>query len=150
MIYIEIKNLLKNNIILKQLMDFSKYNKGLRLYATLFDLNADIFNYEYFYDIELYSKDSVILLFEKLYDEYTKKLLVENKYFYTIISIKKNNNSYIGYIFKYKFDGDKITADCILSGSTLFITESFYIKVCIHWKKYLDNSFLELLGDNFS
>lgn len=53
-------------------MDFNKYNKWLRFYATLFDLNADIFNYEYFYDVKKFSNDSIIVLFDKLCDEYIK------------------------------------------------------------------------------
>lgn len=134
-------------------MDFNKYNKWLRFYATLFDLNADIFNYEYFYDVKKFSNDSIIVLFDKLCDEYIKKLLTNNKYFYNIVFEKTDGKCYIGYVFKYKFDNfaaNNITADCILNHTNMLITEDFYIKICIHWKKYLDNSFLELLGDNYS
>lgn len=126
-------------------MNFSKYNKGLRFYATLYQINADVFNTESFIDI--YAKDKELkIYYNKLYDNYIIKLLTENIYYYNTIIEVFNNSSCICYVYKFNSNNpiDTITINCLDNNSNLLIDKTFYIEVCIHWKNYLDNTFINL------
>lgn len=126
-------------------MNFSKYNKGLRFYATLYQINADVFNTESFVDI--YAKDKELkIYYNKLYDNYIIKLLTENVYYYNTIIEVFNNSSCICYVYKFNSNNpiDIITINCLDNNSNLLIDKTFYIEVCIHWKNYLDNTFINL------
>lgn len=132
-------------------MNFSKYNKGLRFYATLYHINADVFNTESFIDIYASNKE-LKLYYNKLYDNYIIKLLTENSYYYNTIIESYNNLSCICYTYKFKSTNtaEIITINCLDNNSNYLLDSTFYIKVCIHWKKYLDETFLNLsdLGYN--
>lgn len=126
-------------------MNFSKYNKGLRFYATLYRINADVFNTESFVDI--YAKDKELkIYYNKLYDNYIIKLLTENIYYYNTIIEVFNNSSCICYVYKFNSNNsvDTITINCLDNNSNLLLDRTFYIEVCIHWKKYLDDTFVNL------
>ena len=126
-------------------MNFSKYNKGLRFYATLYQINVDVFNTESFVDI--YAKDKELkIYYNKLYDNYIIKLLTENIYYYNTIIEVFNNSSCICYVYKFNNNNsvDIITINCLDNDSNFLLDKTFYIKVCIHWKKYLDDTFINL------
>ena len=44
-------------------MDFSKYNKWLRYYAAIFDLNPDVFNTEKFIDVTVVNSKSIGIIY---------------------------------------------------------------------------------------
>ena len=45
------------------MIDFSKYNKGLRLYAALFELNPHVFNTDTFIDMLILNNNSIGLVY---------------------------------------------------------------------------------------
>lgn len=132
------------------MIDFSRYDKGLRLYATLYKLDPDVFNTNSFINIK-HNKRELKLLYSKLYDDYIKKLLENNIYYYNTIIEKVNNKPYVVYVFIYKSNdiSDNITCNCLDQNSNILITDEFYIKTCIHWKKYLDDTFIQLCSCNY-
>ena len=132
-------------------MNFSKYNKGLRFYATLYHINADVFNTESFIDIYAKNKELKIY-YSKLYDNYIIKLLTENIYYYNTIIEVFNNLSCICYIYKFNSNNsvDTITINCLDNNSNFLLDKTFYIEVCIHWKKYLDNTFINLTDTDYN
>lgn len=134
------------------MIDFSKYNKGLRFLATLFNINPEVFDTETFIDIECNGK-RLEIFYDKLYDEYIKKLLIENKYYHS--NETKECKGKIYYVYIYEFIYDKNNSNVLLVSNTkiiksnLLVTSIDYVKICIHWKKYLDNSFIELCYDDY-
>ncbi len=129
-------------------MDFSKYNKGLRIYAALFDLNPDIFNTKQFVDIVVFNKScSIGILYNSLYDEYIRTEIEQNKHFFNMQFVKyKNGKNYYSYILSLTEDDDILNFGLISSLGSRAIHASLYIKLCITWKKYLNDSFYECLN----
>lgn len=129
-------------------MDFSKYNKGLRLYAALFNLNPDVFNTDKFIDIVVLSNNSIGLIYNVLHDQYIIKELTNNTFYYNNRCVIYNNTIKYAYVFTLQNKDDiSIFEDIKINGS-LMLTKDFYIKLCIVWKKYLDSSFYECLNVN--
>lgn len=129
-------------------MDFSKYNKGLRFYATLYNLEPDIFDNEAFVDIVGKNKELKIY-YKKLYDQKIIKLLTENNYFYNEFYDYYLGVYYHCYLFKYKGNYESILNN-IENNVNYTIPCDFYVKVCIHWKKYLDNTFITLTYESYN
>lgn len=135
------------------MIDFSKYNKGLRMYAALFNLNPDVFNTERFVDIEIVGDYSIYLYYNGIFnDSKITYLLTTNQYFYNNQFRTYKDKSY--YAFYYKIIDEKdsnaeiykslyILGDKICMQHSI-IPEKFYVHMCIIWKKYLDNSFYDL------
>lgn len=131
-------------------MDFTKYNKGLRFYATLFNINPDVFNTDYFIDIEVIDNE-LRIYYNKLYDQYIINLLINNNYYYNNYISQFRQKQVICYTFKYTNTevSSNIILDCLNKNSNYLIPDIFYIKVCIHWKKYLDNTFITLVSNAY-
>lgn len=129
-------------------MDFSKYNKGLRLYAALFNLNPDVFNTDKFVDIVVIDNSSIGIIYTVLYDQYIIKELTYNEFYYNKRFVKYKDTERYAYVFTLKSKEDILTFKSINTNGSLMLTNDFYIKVCIVWKKYLDVSFYECLNVN--
>lgn len=133
-------------------MDFSKYNKGLHIFATLICNNVDIFNTESF--IDLYTdcdrfsmlKNCIYLLYDtKLYDQYIFSLLRSSSSYFKEVTIFINEKSY--YLFIFKISKEKLDLyNRIKQVGSLMLTKDEMINTCILWKKYLDNSFIEMFN----
>lgn len=133
-------------------MDLSKYNKGLPLLATLFNLNPDVFNTNTFIDIytkcDKYSafENSIFLVYSlELRDQYIIHLLKKNKYFFKVDIINIENKYMCVYIFT--IDNTKVTtySEITKVGSTM-LGKDFITRLCITWKKYLDDYFYKYLN----
>lgn len=64
------------------MIDFSKYNKGLRLYAALFELNPHVFNTDTFIDMLILNNNSIGLVYNRLYDQYIISEITQNRFYY--------------------------------------------------------------------
>lgn len=126
-------------------MDFSKYNKWLRYYAAIFDLNPDVFNTEKFIDITVVNSKSIGIIYSNLYDQYIIQELTYNRFFYNCRIIDYKDTRRYAYVFTLTEEEAILLFDRINSVGNMLLTNDFYIKVCITWKKYLDNSFYECL-----
>lgn len=133
------------------MMDFTKYNKGLRFYATLYNINPDVFNTTCFIDIKGENK-TLNIYYINLLDKYIIKLLTENIYYYNTLIEKYNDKSCVCYIYKFisKDICEENIINCLDNNCNYLLTDIFYIKVCIHWKKYLDNTFITLAYSSYS
>lgn len=126
-------------------MDFSKYNKWLRYYAAIFDLNPDVFNTEKFVDVTVVNNKSIGVIYSNLYDQYIIQELTYNRFFYNCRIIDYKDTRRYAYVFTLTEEEAILLFDRINSVGNMLLTNDFYIKVCITWKKYLDNSFYECL-----
>lgn len=126
-------------------MDFSKYNKWLRYYAAIFDLNPDVFNTEKFVDVTVVNSKSIGVIYSDLYDQYIIQELTYNRFFYNCRIIDYKDTRRYAYVFTLTEEEAILLFDRINSVGNMLLTNDFYIKVCITWKKYLDNSFYECL-----
>lgn len=126
-------------------MDFSKYNKWLRYYAAIFDLNPDVFNTEKFIDVTVVNSKSIGIIYSNLYDHYIIQELTYNRFFYNCRIIDYKDTKRYAYVFTLTEEEAILLFDRINSVGNMLLTNDFYIKVCITWKKYLDNSFYECL-----
>lgn len=126
-------------------MDFSKYNKWLRYYAAIFDLNPDVFNTEKFIDVTVVSSKSIGIIYSNLYDQYIIQELTYNRFFYNCRIIDYKDTKRYAYVFTLTEEEAILLFDRINSVGNMLLTNDFYMKVCITWKKYLDNSFYECL-----
>ena len=126
-------------------MDFSKYNKWLRYYAAIFDLNPDVFNTEKFVDVTVVNSKSIGVIYSNLYDQYIIQELTHNRFFYNCRIIDYKDTRRYAYVFTLTEEEAILLFDRINSVGNMLLTNDFYIKVCITWKKYLDNSFYECL-----
>ena len=126
-------------------MDFSKYNKWLRYYAAIFDLNPDVFNTEKFVDVTVVNSKSIGVIYSNLYDQYIIQELTYNRFFYNYRIIDYKDTRRYAYVFTLTEEEAILLFDRINSVGNMLLTNNFYIKVCITWKKYLDNSFYECL-----
>lgn len=129
-------------------MDFSKYNKGLRFYATLYNLEPYVFDNEAFVDIVGKNKE-LRIYYKKIYDQKVIKLLIENDYFYNDLYDYYQNSCYHCYIFKYK-GGNENILNSIENDVNYIIPCNFYVKVCIHWKEYLNDTFITLTYESYN
>lgn len=126
-------------------MDFSKYNKWLRYYAAIFDLNPDVFNTEKFIDVIVVNSKSIGIIYSNLYDQYIIQELTYNRFFYNCRIIDYKDTKRYAYVFTLTEEEAILLFDRINSVGNMLLTNDFYMKVCITWKKYLDNSFYECL-----
>lgn len=126
-------------------MDFSKYNKWLRYYAAIFDLNPDVFNTEKFIDVTVVNSKSIGIIYSNLYDQYIIQELTYNQFFYNCRIIDYKDTKQYAYVFTLTEEEAILLFDRINSVGNMLLTNDFYMKVCITWKKYLDNSFYECL-----
>nr|DAJ18112.1 MAG TPA: hypothetical protein [Podoviridae sp. ctY3D12] len=126
-------------------MDFSKYNKWLRYYAAIFDLNPDVFNTEKFIDVTVVNSKSIGIIYSNLYDQYIIQELTYNRFFYNCRIIDYKDTKRYAYVFTLTEEEAILLFDRINSVSNMLLTNDFYMKVCITWKNYLDNSFYECL-----
>lgn len=126
-------------------MDFSKYNKWLRYYAAIFDLNPDVFNTEKFVDVTVVNSKSIGVIYSNLYDQYIIQELTYNRFFYNCRIIDYKDTKRYAYVFTLTEEEAILLFDRINSVGNMLLTNDFYMKVCIIWKKYLDNSFYECL-----
>ena len=126
-------------------MDFSKYNKWLRYYAAIFDLNPDVFNTEKFVDVTVVNSKSIGIIYSNLYDQYIIQELTYNRFFYNYRIIDYKDTKRYAYVFTLTEEEAILLFDRINSVGNMLLTNDFYMKVCITWKKYLDNSFYECL-----
>jgi hypothetical protein len=126
-------------------MDFSKYNKWLRYYAAIFDLNPDVFNTEKFVDVTVVNNKSIGVIYSNLYDQYIIQELTYNRFFYNCRIIDYKDTRRYAYVFTLTEEEAILLFDRINSVGNMLLTNDFYIKVCITWKNYLDNSFYECL-----
>ena len=126
-------------------MDFSKYNKWLRYYAAIFDLNPDVFNTEKFIDVTVVNSKSIGIIYSNLYDQYIIQELTYNRFFYNCRIIDYKDTKRYAYVFTLTEEEAILLFDRINSVGNMLLTNNFYMKVCITWKKYLDNSFYECL-----
>lgn len=126
-------------------MDFSKYNKWLRYYAAIFDLNPDVFNTEKFIDVTVVNSKSIGIIYSNLYDQYIIQELTYNRFFYNCRIIDYKDTKRYAYVFTLIEEEAILLFDRINSVGNMLLTNDFYMKVCITWKKYLDNSFYECL-----
>ena len=126
-------------------MDFSKYNKWLRYYAAIFDLNPDVFNTEKFIDVTVVNSKSIGIIYSNLYDQYIIQELTYNRFFYNCRIIDYKDIKRYAYVFTLTEEEAILLFDRINSVGNMLLTNDFYMKVCITWKKYLDNSFYECL-----
>lgn len=126
-------------------MDFSKYNKWLRYYAAIFDLNPDVFNTEKFVDVTVVNSKSIGVIYSNLYDQYIIQELTYNRFFYNCRIIDYKDTRRYAYVFTLTEEEAILLFDRINSVGNMLLTNDFYMKVCITWKNYLDNSFYECL-----
>ena len=118
------------------MIDFTKHKKELRIYATLFELDPVIFDVEYFVDINT-DKEFLLVLYSKKPSNKILYIILRHEYYY-------NNTADNGLlIFKFKLRTEKQNHDFSLmqTNGTLFFDKQFILKMCIHWKKYIDESF---------
>ena len=126
-------------------MDFSKYNKWLRYYAAIFDLNPDVFNTEKFIDVTVVNSKSIGIIYSNLHDQYIIQELTYNRFFYNCRIIDYKDTKRYAYVFTLTEEEAILLFDRINSVGNMLLTNDFYMKVCITWKNYLDNSFYECL-----
>lgn len=126
-------------------LDFTKYNKGLRLIVTLYDLNPDVIN-DNFVDIVILSEYTIGLIYKNLYDEDIYTELTNHKYYYNNRSVNYKGKSYSAYTFTLIKEEDKLKYLGIVGVGPLIVSAEFYVKMCITWKKYLDDSFYDSLN----
>lgn len=133
------------------MIDFTKYNKGLRFYATFYNINPDVFNTTCFIDIKGENK-TLNIYYINLLDKYIVKLLTENIYYYNTLIEKYNDKPCVCYTYKFisKDICEENIINCLDNNCNYLLTDIFYIKVCIHWKKYLDNTFITLAYSSYS
>lgn len=123
-------------------IDFNKYNKGLRCYATLFKINPKVFDTDNFIDIATFNDNFLILK----YNNYPKDLinLLENNEFYYNHSIE---HGYIIFRFKLKTKEQRIDFALIRDVGSTLCTKKFILDMAILWKDYLDSSFYDIIYD---
>lgn len=133
-------------------MDFSKYNKGLHVFATLICNNIDIFNTNSFInlytDCDIYNNigSCIYLLYDdKLYDNYIINLLRSSSSYFKDVVIIINKISYHLFIFKINKDKLDLYNRIKYTGSVM-LTKNEILETCILWKKYLDDSFIEMFN----
>lgn len=133
-------------------MDFSKYNKGLHVFATLICNNIDIFNTNSFInlytDCDIYNNigSCIYLLYDnKLYDNYIINLLRSSSSYFKDAVITINKISYHLFIFKINKDKLDLYNRIKYTGSVM-LTKNEILETCVLWKKYLDDSFIEMFN----
>lgn len=115
-------------------MDFSKYNKWLRYYAAIFDLNPDVFNTEKFVDVTVVNNKSIGVIYSNLYDQYIIQELTYNRFFYNCRIIDYKDTRRYAYVFTLTEEEAILLFDRINSVGNMLLTNDFYMKVCITWK----------------
>lgn len=127
------------------MIDFSKYNKGLRLYAALFELNPHVFNTDAFIDMLILNNNSIGLVYNRLYDQYIISEITQNRFYYNKRLVFYNGTKQYAYVLTL-FDKEYIDIykDIYTNGS-LLLSKQFLIKVCIIWKDFLSDSFFDCL-----
>lgn len=127
------------------MIDFSKYNKGLRLYAALFELNPHVFNTDTFIDMLILNNNSIGLVYNRLYDQYIISEITQNRFYYNKRLVFYNGTKQYAYVLTL-FDKEYIDIykDIYINGS-LLLSKQFLIKVCIIWKDFLSDSFFDCL-----
>lgn len=118
------------------MIDFSKYNKGLRLYAALFELNPHVFNTDTFIDMLILNNNSIGLVYNRLYDQYIISEITQNRFYYNKRLVFYNGTKQYAYVLTL-FDKEYIDIykDIYTNGS-LLLSKQFLIKVCIIWKDF--------------
>lgn len=118
------------------MIDFDKYDKGLRLYATLFELDPTIFDTKDFVNIYI-DKDFLLVCYNKKPSNGIIYKILHNKYYYNN-TIK---NDLLAFKFKLLTKKQNIDFKLMQSNGTLFFDKQFILQMCIHWKKYINESF---------
>ena len=122
-------------------INFNKYNKGLRYYATLFNINPIVFTTESFIDIDI--DDGFLVLKYKVQPAYyIFKYIQDNEYFYN--SVMANN--LIFYRFKLKTEDQFVDFNIMQTNGTQFCDKHFIMNMAILWKDYLDSSFYDTIN----
>lgn len=121
-------------------IDFSKYDKGLRYYATLFKLNPIIFDTDLFVDVEV-SKLFFTVRYKGYPDESIRKIIEENEFFYNDILDKG-----VCYRFKPKTKNQEVDYNLMKTNGTYFCNKDFILDIAILWKDYLDDSFHDIVN----
>lgn len=125
-------------------INFNEYNKGLRYYATLFNLNPTVFATDLFIDISI-DKDFLILQYKTYPKYYIIKKILENEFFYNDIV----ENNIINYRFKLKTNDQKADFSIMQTNGTEFCTKEFILSMAILWKDYLDSSFYDTIFQDY-
>lgn len=121
-------------------LNFDKYNKGLRYYATLFKINPIVFTSDLFIDITI-DKEFLILQYKTYPKYYIVRRIQENEFFYNDI-IK---DDIVCYRFRLKTDDQKADFSIMQTNGTQFCTKEFILSMAILWKDYLDSSFFDTI-----
>ena len=121
-------------------LNFNKYNKGLRYYATLFKINPIVFTSDLFIDITI-DKEFLILQYKTYPKYYIVRRIQENEFFYNDI-IK---DDIVCYRFKLKTNDQKADFSVMQTNGTQFCTKEFILSMAILWKDYLDSSFYDTI-----
>lgn len=132
-------------LVLLKLLEFNKYNKGLRLYATLFDLPTEVFEVNSFVDIKVLEDNTIGIIYNNLYDMYVETKLKNNVYYFNNRYVTYNDKKYYAYILRVEDKEDTLTFNTIKGEYYNFLFSDFIMKTCIKWKKYLDDSFYEFI-----
>lgn len=125
-------------------INFNKYNKGLRYYATLFNINPIVFTSDLFVDITI-NKNFLILQYKSYPKYYIIKEIQNNEFFYND-TIEQN---LVCYKFKLKTKDQLVDFNIMQTNSTEFCTKEFILKMAILWKDYLDSSFYDTIFQNY-
>lgn len=131
-------------------LDFTTKNKGLRLLATLFTSNVDIFKTDSFIDIYTsvdiftYLKNHLFLLYDDtLYDEYIKSALRDNNNFLYEYIVCYENRKYYLYIFNVPSSSRTLYNGLLTIGSRA-MTDLDFFNTFLLWQEYLSKEFYEL------
>lgn len=102
------------------MIDFSKYNKGLRLYVALFELNPHVFNTDTFIDMLILNNNSIGLVYNRLYDQYIISEITQNRFYYNKRLVFYNGTKQYAYVLTL-FDKEYIDIykDIYTNGSLL-------------------------------
>ena len=127
------------------MIDFSKYNKGLRVYSALFELNPHVFNTDTFIDMLILNNNSIGLVYNRLCDQYIISEITQNRFYYNKRLVFYNGTKQYVYVLTL-FDKEYIDIykDIYTNGS-LLLSKPFLIKVRIIWKDFLSDSFFDCL-----
>lgn len=125
-------------------INFDKYNKGLRYYATLFNIDPVVFTSDLFINI-IIDKEFLILQYKSYPKYYIIKKIQDNEFFYNNI-IEQN---LIYYRFKLKTKDQLADFNIMQTNNTEFCTKVFILKMAILWKDYLDSSFYDTIIQNY-
>ena len=118
-------------------------NKYIREYFTIFSINPDVINVKEYVGIKVVN-NILEIYYKQQPNKKIKELLENNSLFYNT-DVVKLNSYYVKYTFLLQKKEDIYELNCFKQGKRLNMNTHFLLKMCILWKKYLNDTFFECL-----